>query len=113
MTMENTISKKIFVKATVAKPLGKPPPRGKTLWLDPEICFYVIEDSDETEEGEESEILAINNSSLAECKQNLVNSKFPYIDTFDHELPTVVSAICDLTVGVFDHIEITSPMDVD
>ena len=45
--------------------------------------------------------------------QNLVKSKFPYIDMFNHEVPAVVSAMHGLTSGVFDHLEITSPMDVD
>ena len=45
--------------------------------------------------------------------QNLVNRKLPYIDTFYHEVPAVVSTMCGLTVGVFDHLNITSPMNVD
>ena len=49
--MAKTISKKISVKASAAKPLGKPPPRDKTLGLEPAICFYAIEDGDDTEEG--------------------------------------------------------------
>ena len=32
---------------------------------------------------------------------------------FDHEGPTVVNAIHELTSGVFEHLEITSPTDVD
>ena len=31
---------------------------------------------------------------------------------FDHEGPVVVSMIRNLTSGVFEHLEITSPMDV-
>ena len=46
-------------------------------------------------------------------KQNLVNKKFPYIDTFDHEGPAVISAMHDLTFGVFEHLEITSLMYVE
>ena len=38
---------------------------------------------------------------------------FPYIDTFDHEGTAVVNAMYDLTSGLFEHLEITSPMDVD
>ena len=44
------------------------------------------------------------------CKKNLVKRKFPYIDTIDHEVSTVVSAMRDLTVGVFEHFDITSLM---
>ena len=72
-----------------------------------------VEDIDETEEVEESEILAIHNSSLAKSKQNLVNRKSPYIDMFNHEGPVVVNTMCDLTSGVFEHLDITSPMYVD
>ena len=32
---------------------------------------------------------------------------------FDHEGPAVVSAMHDLTVGVFDHLDITSSTNVD
>ena len=46
-------------------------------------------------------------------KQNLVKRQFPYIDTFDHEEPVVINAMRDLTVGVFEHLDITSPMDVE
>ena len=63
--MAKTISRKISVKASEAKPLGKPPPGDKTLELDPEIRFYELEDGDKTEEGEEAEILVVHNSSLA------------------------------------------------
>ena len=39
--------------------------------------------------------------------------KFPNIDTFDHYEPAVISAMRDMGVGVFEHIEIASNMDVD
>ena len=110
--MEKTLSKKISVKASAAKPLGKPPPGGETLGIEPVVRFHAIEYCDKTEEGEEAEILVIYDSSLAASKQNLVKRKFPYIDTFDHEGPTVVGALYDLTVGVFEHLEIACPMDV-
>ena len=48
--MVKTTSKKISVKASAAKPLGKPPPFDKNLWLDPEILFYTLEDGDDNEE---------------------------------------------------------------
>ena len=48
-----------------------------------------------------------------ESNKNLVKRKLPYIGTFNHEGPTVVSAMRNLTVGVFEHLEITSIMDVD
>ena len=51
MTMSKTSSKKISVKDSAAKPLGKPPPGDKTSGIDPEILFYAIEDGDKTEEG--------------------------------------------------------------
>ena len=70
--MAKTISKKISVKASAAKPLGKFPPRDKTIGIDPEICFYAIEDGDETEEVEEAEILVVYDSSLAASKKNLI-----------------------------------------
>ena len=84
--MAKTISKKISVKASSSKPSWKPPPGDKTFGIEPEIRFYAIEDGDKTEEGSESEILVVYDSSLAASKQNLVKSNFPDIDTFERLL---------------------------
>ena len=51
--MGKTTSKKILVKASAAKPLGKPPPGDKTLGVYPEIRFYSIEYGENNEGGEE------------------------------------------------------------
>ena len=111
--MVKTTSKKIYVKASAAKPTCKPPPGYTTSGIKPTTRLYAIEDCDKTKEAEESEILIIHDSSLTVSKQNLVKSKFPYIDTFDQKETAVVSTIRDLTSSVFDHSDITSPMDVD
>ena len=111
--MLKTTSKKISFKASAAKPLGKPLPGYQTLGLELEIRFYMLEDGDETAEGEEYEIFLVHNSGLAVSKQKPVKRKFPYINTFDHEGPVVVNAMRELTSGVFEHLEITSHMDVD
>ena len=102
--MAHTISKKISVKASTSKPSGKPPPGDKTCGIDPAIRFYEIEDEDETEKGEEAEILVVYNSSLAASKQNLVKRQFTYIDTFNHDGPVVINTMQNLTVGVFEHL---------
>ena len=57
--MARTISKKISIKALSSKPLGKPPPGDKNFGIEPAIQFYAIEDGDDTEKGEESEILVV------------------------------------------------------
>ena len=101
LNIEKSISKKSSVKSSEAKPSRKPPPRDKSLGLEPAIRFYDIEDIYETENGEEIEILVVYDSSLAESKQNLVKRQFPYIDTFDHEGPVVINDMQNLTVGVF------------
>ena len=111
--MAKIISTKISVKASAAKPLCKPRPEDKTLGLQTEIRSYELEESDETEEGEEAEIIVIHESILAASKQNLVKGIFPYIYTFDHEGPAVVSAMRDLTSGFSEQIQITSPMEVE
>ena len=111
--MAKPISNKISVKASTAKPLGKPPPRDKTCGLEPYIRFYEIEDGDDTEKVEESEILVVYDSSLAASKKNLIKRQFPYIDTFDHEGPVVINVMRNLTVRVFEHLEIILPTDVD
>ena len=32
---------------------------------------------------------------------------------FDPELPTVVNAMCDLVVGIFEHLDIMANYDID
>ena len=76
--------RKSSVKASAAKPLVNPPPVDKTLGIESAIRFYELEDGDNTKEVEEAEILVIHDSSLVSSKKNLVNRKFPYIDTFNH-----------------------------
>ena len=65
-----------------------------------------------TEEGEESEILINHDKSLEESKQSIVKRKLHYINLFDHERPAVVRKMCDLTSRVFEHLDITSTIDV-
>ena len=72
--------------------------------FDPTTHLYKIEDDDNTEEGEEAEMLFIHNSRLAASTQNLIKIGCPYINMFDHEGPTVIRVIRDLTVGVFKHL---------
>ena len=67
----------------------------------PVINFYALEDGDDTEEVKESEILVINDSSLAAYNQKFVKRKFSFINTFDHEGPAEVSAMGNLTIRVF------------
>ena len=67
----------------------------------PVINFYALEDGDDTEEVKESEILFINDSSLAAYNQKFVKRKFSFINTFDHEGPAEVSAMGNLTIRVF------------
>ena len=50
--MEKSTSKKISVKASEAKPSGKPPPGDKSFGIETAIRFYDIEDRDENERGE-------------------------------------------------------------
>ena len=75
--MAKTISNKISAKDSAVKTLGKPLPGDKTFGIEPAIRFYAIEDGDETEKGEESEILVVYDSSLASYKQILVKRHSP------------------------------------
>ena len=111
--MAKTISKKRSVKASASKPSGKNPTGDKTFGIDPAIRFYAIEDGDDTEQVEEAEILVVYNSILAASKQNLVNRKLIYINTFNHKLAVVIRTMRNLSIGVFEHLKITSPMHVD
>ena len=43
--------KRNSAKASIAKPLGKPPHGDKTLGVDKDTCFYEIDDVDNIEEG--------------------------------------------------------------
>ena len=57
--MKKTISKKRSINASASEPLGKPLPGDKTLGIEPVTSLNTIEDGDETEEGEEAEILVV------------------------------------------------------
>ena len=57
-------------------------------------------------------MLIMNDKILTATKQNLAKMKFPFIDMFDHTGPYVVHAMRGLIVGVFEHLEITSLIDV-
>ena len=49
MNMAKSISKKIYIKSSAAKPLGNPPPVNKSFGIETTIRSYDIEDGDETE----------------------------------------------------------------
>ena len=49
--MSRTISTRNIAKASTVKPLTG----DKYLGIDPYTCFYLVEDGDKTEEGEEAE----------------------------------------------------------
>ena len=110
--MARTISIKT-VKASTSKPNRKPPPGDKTIGLETAIRFYEIEYGNKTKKLEESEIFFINDSILMASNQNLVKRRFPFINMFNHKGPYVISAMRYLTVGVFEHIDITSILDID
>ena len=71
MTMVKTISKKISVKASAAKPFGKPLPGDKTSELDPDIRFYAIEYGYETEEVEQAETFFFTTQALRRLSKTL------------------------------------------
>ena len=111
--MGNTIGNKSSVKSSAAKTLGKPPFNDKNFGLEPTIRFNAIDDIDEIQKVEEVEIIVVYDSSLASSKQNLIKRQYPYIYTFNQKGPIVIRAMGNITVRAFDHIEITSHMDVD
>ena len=65
---------------SAAKPSGKPLPGDKTCGLEPAIRLYAMEDSYETEKGEEVEILVITTKASRklrnkEKKHNSLSSR--------------------------------------
>ena len=54
LTISKTTSKKIYGKASLAKPLRKPLTGDKPFGIEPAIRFYDIEDGHKTEKGEEA-----------------------------------------------------------
>ena len=89
------------MKSSTVKPLRNPPPGDKHLGLETAICFCELEEGDNTKEGEDAEILIIQDKILASTKQNLIKRKLPYIDTFDKQVAAVACAMRDLTRRVF------------
>ena len=84
--MAKTTRKKCSVKASAAKPSGNPPTGDKTFGTETAICFYAIEDGDDTEKGEEAEILFVTTKasqqlSNKENKQESLSSKLnPHVN---------------------------------
>ena len=81
--MARSISKRNTVNAQTANTSGKPPPGDKSFEIEPDICFYALEDGDHTEEGEDGETLTTQDKRLTETKQNIFKRNSPYINTFD------------------------------
>ena len=54
----------------------------------------------------------VYNSSLVASNKNLLNKRFSYIDVFNREGPTEVSAMRGLTSELFEQLDIASTMDV-
>ena len=52
-------------------------------------------------------------TSQTASKKNIVNGNFNQINTFYLEGTTVVINMCDLMVGIFEHLDITSKTDLD
>ena len=46
-------------------------------------------------------------------KQTLDKIKSPFIYTFNHEGPAVINVMRDLMVVLFEHLDITSRLDLD
>ena len=70
--MARSMSKRNSANASTAKPSGKIPPGDKSFGLEQYIRFYLVEDGDNTEEGEESEILIIHDKILTETNQRSI-----------------------------------------
>ena len=113
LNMKISISKRNAVKASTSKPYDKPTPWDKKFGIDPYICFFELQYADKTEEEEYVELLIIQDERLVATKQNLIKSNLPYINKIDHLGPAVLHAMQDLTSGVFEHLQITSRLDVD
>ena len=97
-------SKRKAVNYSTDKPNSKPPPGDKSLGIDPDIRFYKTEDGYLTEEVQEEEILTMHDKILTATKKNIVKRKFPYIDTFENQGPSVVRAMKNIAVRVFEHL---------
>ena len=54
-----------------------------------------------------------NTLTVKLCIELITTGQFPYTDTFNHEGPVVINSIHNLTVRVFENLEIISPTDVD
>ena len=67
--------------------------QGYNTGIEPAIRFYAIEYSENNEEGEEAEILVVQDSKIPVSKKNLVKRKLSYINKFNCEGPTLVNAM--------------------
>ena len=79
------MARTISMKMKTATSNGSPPPKDKTLVFEPDIRFYEIEDGDNTDSEEESEILIMRDKSLTVTRKQIIKRKSPYINTFYHK----------------------------
>ena len=96
------------------KPLtGDHLPGDKYTGLDPAILFYEVEDDDNYDSGNEAVIHVKIDKSLRDTKQNTKKWTFPVIKYFDHQGPKVIRVLREITVIVFEHLEITTWKGID
>ena len=118
--MANTNSQKNNRALTYNNTSGKPPPREKPLGLSQRSTstkWNFTPTKQKTviilKKDNNPKSLLFMTQPLRQLRKTIVRKKLPPINTFNNQGPTVVNLMRDLTVGIFEHLDITAKTDVD
>ena len=76
--------------------------------MDPDICFYKVEDNDKSDSGDDVVIHVKNDKYSTDTNQNINNLNLLVIKYFDHQIPKIVSVLRRIMVRLFEHLGITT-----
>ena len=95
-------------------PLTRKPFTGdKCPWPEPAICFYKVEDYDNSDSVDDAVIHVKNYKASTDTKQNINMLTFPVIKYFDHQGPKIVHVLRDMMVSLFEHLGFTNWKGID
>ena len=81
--------------------------------MDPDICFYKVEDNDKSDSGDDVVIHVKNDKYSTDTNQNINNLNLLVIKYFDHQIPKIVSVLRRIMVRLFEHLGITTWKGID
>ena len=92
---------------------GKTFPGYKRNGLDPAICFYKVEDGDNSDSGYSAVIHVKIDKASTDTKKNNNNTTFSVIKSFGNQGPKFFCVLREMAVIIFEHLDITTWKGID